>query len=227
MRAGPLPNPLAAPTIARSNRGIAMHLIGMLDSPYVRRVAVSLKLLGMPYEHSLLSVFRNFGEFAAINPVVKAPTLVTDDGAVLMDSSLILQHIEQQAPRSLMPAGPAHTKALRLIGLGLAACEKNVQIVYEQNLRPADKQHQPWLDRVGGQLLAAYAALEAEAALVTGWLTGDEILQPDITVAVAWRFTQSTLPDMVRADAHPGLAALTARAEELPAFRETYMDFKT
>ena len=51
-----------------------MKLIGMLDSPYVRRVAISLKSLGLPFEHHSLSVFSTFEQFKAINPVVKAPT---------------------------------------------------------------------------------------------------------------------------------------------------------
>lgn len=37
-----------------------MQLIGMLDSPFVRRVAIALRLLDLPYEHRPLSVFRNF-----------------------------------------------------------------------------------------------------------------------------------------------------------------------
>ena len=53
-----------------------MKLIGMLDSPYVRRTAISLQLLGVPFEHQSLSVFRTYDEFRRINPVVKAPTLV-------------------------------------------------------------------------------------------------------------------------------------------------------
>src|ERR1700761_5131099 len=115
-----------------------MRLIGMLDSPYVRRVAISLKLLDVPFTHESVSVFRHFAHFSSINPVVKAPTLVAGDGTVLMDSSLILQHIEKQAGRSLMPAdAAAHTRALRLIGLALTACEKSVSIYYERNLRPA------------------------------------------------------------------------------------------
>ncbi len=76
----------------------------MLDSPYVRRVAIALQLLGLPFEHRALSVFRTFDQFRAINPVVKAPTLVCDDGTVLMDSSLILDYAETlAAPRSLLP----------------------------------------------------------------------------------------------------------------------------
>ncbi|MBU4508107.1 MAG: glutathione S-transferase N-terminal domain-containing protein, partial [Gammaproteobacteria bacterium] len=50
-----------------------MKLIGMLDSPYVRRVAISLQLLDLPFEHQSLSVFRTFDEFSRTNPVVKAP----------------------------------------------------------------------------------------------------------------------------------------------------------
>jgi glutathione S-transferase len=197
-----------------------MRLIGMLDSPYVRRVAVSLNLLGLEYTHEPVSVFRNFDHFRSINPVVKAPTFVTDDGTVLMDSSLILEHIERIASRSLMPKDlGAHTRALRQIGLALAACEKSVSIIYERNLRPVEKQHQPWLDRVAGQLRLAYAGLEAEVS--DGWFQDGDILQPEITAAVAWRFTRHVLPDVVRAGDVPKLVALSARAEALPAFRKS------
>ena len=109
-----------------------MKLIGMLDSPYVRRVAISLQMLGLPFEHQSLSVFRTFDAFSRINPVVKAPTLVCDDGEVLMDSTLILEYAQALAhPRSLMPAQPkALQHALCVLGDALAACEKSVQIVY-------------------------------------------------------------------------------------------------
>jgi len=197
-----------------------MQLIGMLDSPYVRRVAVSLKVLGLAFDLEQLSVFRHFDRFAAINPVVKAPSLITDDGVVLMDSSLILAHIAHIGPRSLMPADRAHHEmALRLVGLALAACEKSVAIVYERNLRPADKQHQPWLDRISGQLLTAYSALEREAS--PDWFTGEELMQPQITCAVAWRFTQHMVGELVAPADFPRLAVLSQRAEKLSGFRET------
>lgn len=201
-----------------------MRLVGMLDSPYVRRVAVSLRLMDVPFTHEAVSVFRDWDAFAAINPVVKAPTLVTDDGTVLMDSTLILDHAERLAPveRRLTPAVQAeHARALRIVGLALAACEKTVQLVYERTLRPAEKQHQPWIDRVRGQLRTAYALLEAEVAPGTSWLLGARPLQADITTAVAWGFTQHIVPGEVAAADHPALAALSARAEALPAFLAT------
>ena len=142
-----------------------MRLIGMLDSPYVRRVAISMEFLGVPFEHEAVSVFSTFQKFQSINPVVKAPSLVCDDGTVLMDSSLILQFVEttKAGGRSLWSRSPEHMQQeMRAVGLALAACEKSVQIVYERNLRPVEAQYEPWLVRVKGQLLAAYAGLEQE-----------------------------------------------------------------
>jgi glutathione S-transferase len=200
--------------------GLVMQLIGMLDSPYVRRVAVSLKILGLAFDLDQVSVFRDFDKFSSINPVVKAPTLITDGGVVLMESSLILEHIAEIGPRRLMPPDRVHhEKALRLIGLALAACEKSVSIIYECKLRPAEKQHQPWLDRVRGQLLNAYRALEQEAS--PDWFTGEALMQPQITTAVTWRVTQSVAADLVPAADFPRLSVLSARAEQLPAFRES------
>jgi glutathione S-transferase len=197
-----------------------MQLIGMLDSPYVRRVAVSLKVLGVPFDLDQVSVFRQFEKFSAVNPVVKAPSFITDDGVVLMDSSLILEHIARLAPRSLMPADRAgHEIALRQIGLALAACEKTVSIIYERNQRPAEKHHQPWVDRVLGQLLTAYRLLEKEIS--PDWFTGEDLMQPQITTAVAWRFTQYYVPELVTAGDFPKLSVLSARAEKLAPFVET------
>lgn len=197
-----------------------MQLIGMLDSPYVRRVAISLRLLKVDFEHRPVSVFRTFDEFRAINPVVKAPTLVCDNGEVLMDSTLIIDYVEHLVGRSLMPAdAQERQRATKVVGLALAACEKSVQIVYERTLRPTEKQHEPWLTRVKGQLLAAYSLLEREAAQFPAELDEGRLTQAELTAAVAWSFTQLLLPGEVSPDAHPALAAHAARAEQLDAFR--------
>ncbi len=196
-----------------------MKLIGMLDSPYVRRTAISLDCLGVRFEHEAVSVFSTFETFQAINPVVKAPTLVCDDGEVLMDSSLILQFAEAANAdgRSLWPGNPAERQHdFRAVGLALAACEKSVQVVYERNLRPPEKQHEPWVARVTGQLLAAYAGLEREVQARPKAFAA--MNQASITAAVAWQFTQSLLAAVVPAGKHPGLVALSARMEATPPF---------
>lgn len=197
-----------------------MKLIGMLDSPYVRRVAISLQLLGLRFEHQSLSVFRTFPEFRRINPVVKAPTLVCDDGTVLMDSTLILEYAEALArPRTLKPVDLLALQAdLRLTGLALAACEKSVQIVYERQLRPPEKLHEPWLDRVTGQLLSAFELLEQELAHRPLIVKSDSLTQGGVSIGIAWHFTQHMLPEVVAEERYPHLSAFSDGVEALPEF---------
>jgi glutathione S-transferase len=202
-----------------------MQLIGMLDSPYVRRVAICLKLLGLDFKHRSISVFSGFEEFRKLNPVVKAPTLILDDGQSLMDSTLILDYVTAIAGPLVAPTSDHaddRLRAARLTGLALAACDKTVQIVYERNLRPVEKQHEPWIDRVSAQLLAAYMELETEVALLgTLPLDAGRLGQAGVTVAVAWRFTQMMVPKIAIAAEYPNLQAFSTFAEQQPAFEST------
>lgn len=141
-----------------------------------------------------------------------------------MESTLILAYVARLASngKSLMPQSlDAYQKAIRLIGLGLNACDKSVQIVYERDLRPVEKQHQAWRNRIQTQLTAAYDLLEPYAAQANPWLVGDRLSQADITVCVAWQFTQFTSPELIDPQRYPALAALSAKAEALPAFVAT------
>ena len=198
-----------------------MQLIGMLDSPYVRRVAISLQLLGLPFEHRAISVFRGIDAFQAINPVVKVPTLVCDDGTVMMDSTLILDHAEALAAPglSLMPTGiTARRDALRQLGLALAACEKSVQFFYERVLRPPEKRHEPWVARVTGQMHHALRLLdETVAQRLLG--AGARLDQATLTSAVTWHFAHGVIPDVVSPADYPALQALSEQAEQRPEFK--------
>ena len=197
-----------------------MQLIGMLDSPYVRRVAIAMILAKTPFIHRPISLFRHVDQFSKLNPLLKAPTLITDDGAALMDSNVILDYLAGVDPRiaALTPSNlPQRLHALRATGLALTVMEKAVQRQYERMLRPAEKQHEPWVDRVMGQLTAGLSALDAELP-GSGWIGGDLGLA-DITVACAVGFTRALLADVVETGRYPNLGAFCARAEALSAFR--------
>jgi len=198
-----------------------MQLIGMLDSPYVRRVAIVMLRLGLPFEHRPISLFRHIDEFRRFNPLLKAPTLIADDGTLLMDSSLIIDHLVSLAPDGgrLMPTGaPARLAALRSLGLSLTVCEKAVQTHYERALRPVEKQHEPWIARVHAQLFAGLDLLEKDAAAREGWLFEQRVTLADISLACAFTFTQNYLKDVVDKAGYPSLSAFCARAEALPEF---------
>jgi glutathione S-transferase len=197
-----------------------MKLIGMLDSPFVRRVAISFQCLDLPFEHEPWSVFRQFEAVRSINPLVKVPTLVLDDGQVLLDSNLILDYAEHRVGRSLWPTKlPERITALRLTGLALSCCEKAVQVVYEQRTRPEDKQHGPWMARIQQQLAGGFQALEAELTQRPLPHPTQALGQAGISVAVAWTFVHHMLPQPPAAQEHPALAAYTAQAEQLAPFK--------
>ncbi len=201
-----------------------MKLIGMLDSPYVRRTAISLRRLGIAFEHRPLSVFRDEAAFRELNPLVKAPTLILDDGTVLCESGLIIDYAETLTGHSLLPlAAPARALALRRIGLAMVACEKTVQWVYETQQRPSEAQYAPWQDRIARQLQAALQAMEAEIRGLGphNWLGGPEPGQADISMAVAWAFHQhiAPAPTWAVAQACPALGAWAERAEQRAEFK--------
>lgn len=197
-----------------------MKLIGMMDSPYVRRVAVSLELYGIEFNSMPLSVFSTFEEFSRINPVVKAPTVILDSGLQLMDSTLILYYFEalSGANHKLLPANTdALAKDLQILGIILAACEKAVQNIYEHKLRPEEKQHQPWVERITRQLLAACREWDT---LLEGRAIAPRPDQVAVTSTVVWSFIQFMIPRVVAADNFKNIQSLAEACEALPAFKK-------
>jgi glutathione S-transferase len=200
-----------------------MKLIGMLDSPYVRRVAISLEAMNIPFAHEAVSVFRDFEKFKAINPAVKAPTFICDDGEVLMDSSLILQYVETiTGNRSLWSVDKnIFQTQMRAVSLALAACEKSVQIFYELNLRAPETQSQSWLARIQEQMSASFAQLELLFAQKPDIFRNKNIdgsNHPGITSAVVWQFAHAMLGNRVLSSQYPLLQQWTEKMEATPAF---------
>lgn len=205
-----------------------MILIGMFDSPFVRRVAVSASLLGMPFEHRNWSVGRDFDRIRAYNPLGRVPTLVLDDGETLIESAMILDWLDEQAgpARALLPAsGAARRKALTLMAVATGAADKGIHLVIERVFRPEEKRHAPWADRCRVQIDGACAELDrlCAAAGDSAWLLGDTMTQADITLACYITYLRDAVPlDLA---AWPALRARVARCEALPVFAQFYIPF--
>lgn len=182
-----------------------MRLIGLLANPVVRRTAIALATLGVQFELEPLSMFRSYDAFAAINPVVKSPTFVTDDGTLLMDSSVIIDYGRGIAAGGdvLMPGDTGvRLKDLRLIGLALETYSIVLHVMYETQMRPADKRHEPWVERALKQLEAACDQIDAEIAAERSWLASDPLTLSAISLVVAGsHIRQSLLNGRERIDA--------------------------
>lgn len=197
-----------------------MILVGQYDSPLVRRVAVSLRVLGFAYQQDPRSVFRDFDAMRGINPLGRVPSLILDDGMTLIDSAEILDWLDQQAgpTRALTPvSGPARRQALRRIALALGTIDKTGAAAYERIIRPAAYRWPDWIERCRLQASGALAALEAEA-----WPAEPPLDQAQITAACALRYVGLVDPELLPRGRYPTLDALSARCEALAEFRATY-----
>jgi glutathione S-transferase len=102
-----MPEDDAVGMLARPERPV---LYGRYASPFVRRVAVTLRLYGIDYRHVPLMPFGpDKVELAAFNPIARVPALQLGDGEMLVDSAVILDHLDQLAgpDRALIPAAGA------------------------------------------------------------------------------------------------------------------------
>ncbi|GLS28933.1 Glutathione S-transferase [Mesorhizobium albiziae] len=204
-----------------------MILIGQYDSPFVRRVGVALTLYGLPFEQRPWSSFGDAEKLRAYNPLTRVPTLVLDNGDVLIESHAILDYLDSLVPaeRAMFPKDePARYRALKVAALATGLADKAVILFYEKRLHQTVSDL--WVQRCRTQISEVLAALEADRAGRPGdyWF-GDRIGHADIAVAAALRFIGEVHAGLVSMDAFPALRDHAARLEAMPVFHEISQPF--
>ena len=206
-----------------------MMLIGQYDSPFVRRVGIALTLYALPFEHRPWSVFGDAEKVQKFNPLIRVPTLVLDNGEVLIESHSILDYLDSLAPtgQALFPAAePARHQALKVAALATGLAEKAVSLFYERRLHT--EVSDIWVRRCGAQIRAVLAVLEADHTARGGgsayWF-GENIGHADIAVAVALRFLTEAHGGLVTIADFPALEAHAAGLEALPVFQAVQQPF--
>ena len=204
-----------------------MILIGQFDSPFVRRVAIALRLYGIGFEHRPWSVFSDAEKIAAVNPMRRVPTLVLDDGEVLIESAAILDHLDEMAGRAralIAESGARRRQALKIMALGTGLADKAVALVYERALHEATSD--TWITRCRAQVTDVLGALERDRATRRGaWWFGEQLGHADIAVACALRFVREAHGDLFDETRFPHLAAHSRACEALPDFIEISQAF--
>jgi glutathione S-transferase len=204
-----------------------MILIGQYDSPFVRRVGIALTLYGLKFEHRPWSTFGDAEKIRPYNPLGRVPTLVLDDGEVLIESHSILDYLDSLVPadRAMFPAAePARRQALKIAALATGLADKAVSLFYEKRLHR--EASDVWVNRCRSQMLAALVALEADrSGRTAGYWFGNHIGHADIAVAAALRFLAEAHPGLISMAEFPSLAAHAARLEALPAFQKIAQPF--
>ena len=206
-----------------------LKLLGHYMSPYTRRVAVSLHVLGIPFELVELSVIQQPERVRPHNPVLRIPTVVMDDGEPLLESGAILDEIDQIAgpARALVPSnGASRRRVMQTTALAIASMEKVQWGYYERRFRPPEKVHEPWIEHNNGQAVGGLLRLDAMAAAVppSGWLAGTAAMtQADITAAVVTSWVREGRPELKLETQAPSLCRFAERCEALAAFKAAPM----
>jgi glutathione S-transferase len=200
-------------------------LIGRDLSPFTRRVAVSIELLGFTAERKQLSTVDHGSEIRQYNPLGRVPALELDDGEVLIDSAAILDHLDQTAgpERALIPlSGSERRHVLKLVALAQGVMEKAVAAFYERTRRPPETRFAPWLQQLEDQVRAGLSMLENASQSPGPWLALNRMTQADISAVCALDFVSVTSPHILDDLALSGLKTLDERLNALPAFTQTY-----
>jgi glutathione S-transferase len=200
-------------------------LIGQLDSPFVRRVAIAMKIYRIPFEHRPWSVFRDAEQIARFNPLRRVPTLVLPHGEVLVDSSAILDALDDDVPDEhvLLPRrGAQRRTGLRLMALACGMADKGVSLVYERVARESSSHSLSWVERCSRQVSDALLALERErASCGTRWWLGNSMTHVDVAVGVVVHFLLQATPTIVEASHVPALLEHEQRCHQDALFAET------
>jgi glutathione S-transferase len=204
-----------------------MILNGQYDSPFVRRVGIALTLYELPFEHWPWSTFGDADRIRPYNPLVRVPTLILNDGSVLIDSHIILDYLDGlvSAERALFPrAEPERRAAMKVAALATGLGDKAVSLFYEKRLH--EQASDVWTERCRKQIAGVLTVLEADRAGRSGdyWF-GAHIGHADIAVAVVLRFVSEVHPDLVQLFDYPALNSHADRLEALPAFQKIVQPF--
>ena len=194
-----------------------MKLIGRFDSPFVRRVGVTMHVLKQPFEHLPLSPFSQADEFRRHAAIGRMPVLILEEGETLIESGAILDYLDEIAgPDAALVAnqGRQRRTELKILGCATAACDKAIAINYERR-RPSELIFDSWITRCRAQLDAALAELESfHLQLLDGQLPR----QTEITPACTYAYVKRVEPDAVQIGQYPWLERLSSACEARPEF---------
>ena len=200
-----------------------MRLYGRYNSPYVRRVAVTMRLYGLDYEHENIIPFDDGRrDITRVNPIARVPVLELPDGECLVDSTAIIDHLDEIAgpDHALIPrAGSKRRQVLKFVAIELGIMDKLVAILYERQFRPKKKWHRPWIAACEAQIRDGFNWIDNE--INDDWLISDQMTQADVSLAVFWDFATRIRPRFFADFNCKHIDIITEKLNNFPAFQQT------
>jgi glutathione S-transferase len=196
-------------------------LIGWNRSPYARRVGISMRIYGIPFEQKRITAWNSFDVIKQSNPIVKIPTFITEEGDCLIESAAILDYLDCRVgpERALMPPpSPLRDRVRQVMALSTAIIDKGRELRYEIHLRPQELRYEPWVERWSGQLRSAIQALDER--LEEPFAAGEKLTQADVTAGCMYDMMIRMFPDLLPTGTYAALDALGERCHAMPEFQQ-------
>ncbi len=190
-----------------------MILIGQYDSPFTRRVGITMSLYGLAFEHNTWSVFGNADDLAKINPLIRVPTLVLDSGEALIETAAIIDYLDSlvSADKRLLPQQqPERYRVQNVVSMASGVSDMAVRLFYEQRLHETPSDY--YVKRLTRQLEQTLAVLDA-LPRAEGPMT-----QADIAITCMFRHLSECHPTIAGKGRYPTLEKHCAKYEALPIF---------
>jgi glutathione S-transferase len=200
-----------------------LKLVGYYDSPFVRRTAAVLNVLNLDFENIELSVWQESEKVRSISPLSRVPILQFEDGRILNDSNVIIDHMVRIHGQhtGLLPTemGEYH-RVSNLIGFGMGLMEKLAQLYTETKIREPELVSEKLKVRYEQQIGATLAFLEKELKPADTNIQTPSVL--NITLSVALQFMLNIFDEQWHLDKYPKLKVITEKMENHPALLNTY-----
>jgi len=202
---------------------MTLRMYGFWRSIASFRLRVALNLKGLAFEEESVDILHG-GQFTAaydkVNPAHSVPSLVEEDGHVLLQSLAILEYLEETCPRPpLLPAAPRERAYARALALATVADTHPLMVPRVRSHLAAafgadEAAVNAWVRHWVGEGMGAYERLLSRrppAPFALGAAPGIA----DICIAGHAMSAQLFAMDL---DAYPGFRALSERCFALPAF---------
>jgi glutathione S-transferase len=199
-----------------------MKLIGSLASPYVRKVRVVLADKKLDCQFEVENVWAADTVIDKFNPLGKVPSLVMEDGSVMIDSRVIVEYLDTLTPvcKLLPPNGRdrADIKCWEALADGMLDAAVSVRL--ERTMRPAEKQSEEWMARQMRKVQMSLASLSDKLG-EQAYCAGNHYSLADVAVGCALGWLSFRFPEITWRDDHANLARLYDKLSERQSFKDS------
>jgi glutathione S-transferase len=199
-----------------------MKLIGSLASPYVRKVRVVLAEKKLDCQFELENVWAADTIINQFNPLGKVPSLIMEDGTVMIDSRVMVEYLDTLTPvcKLLPPNGRdrADVKCWEALADGMLDAAVSVRL--ERTMRPPEQQSEEWMARQMRKVELGLKTLSDKLG-EQAYCNGIHYSLADVAVGCTLGWLSFRFPEITWRDDYANLAKLYDKLSERQSFKDT------